>query len=49
MLAARQRGKTELDDLPGGLANRSVDGRGERGQVKAQDRLRAGGQQLLAV
>lgn len=44
-----QRGKTELDNLPGSLTNRSVDGRGQCGQVKGQDRLSAGGQQLLAV
>lgn len=44
-----QRGETELDNLPGSLTNRSMDGRRECGQVKGQDRLSAGGQQFLAV
>lgn len=44
-----QRGEAELDDLPGALTNRSVDGRGQCGQVKGQDFLGAGGEQLLAV
>ena len=44
-----QRGEAELDDLPSALTNRSVDGRGQRGQVKGQDFLGAGGEQLLAV
>lgn len=44
-----QRGEAQLHDLPGALADRRVDGGRQRGQVKGQDSLGGGGQQLLAV
>lgn len=44
-----QRGEAELDDLPGALAHRAVDGGRQGGQVEGQHGLGAGGQQLLAV
>lgn len=44
-----QRREAQLHDLPGALADRRVDGGCQRGQVKGQDSLSGGGQQLLAV
>lgn len=48
-LAVSQRGEAQLHDLPGALADRRVDGGRQSGQVKGQDSLGGGGQQLLAV